>query len=180
MTAWLRLRNKPQHLKNFAKQRCLEIKHLVWRKPNTAGQYKCCIATVKDSSGAVMILDSFSSHRSWIRYSLWADHERLCIPKYSRLKLKLRPWGSGAWSKSRPQLSVRAVHENFPANLNKVKKYYKEDGPATDVGGVVFNRTTTSHVTSFCSVYFMQMHTFIHIYMCVSVYTFIFLLLCKE
>lgn len=55
MTAWLRLRNKPQHHKNFAKQRCQEIKHLVWRKPNTAGQYKCCIATVEDSSGAVMI-----------------------------------------------------------------------------------------------------------------------------
>lgn len=55
MTAWLRLRNKPQHLENFAKQRCLEIKHRVWRKPNTAGQHKYCIATVKDSSGAVMI-----------------------------------------------------------------------------------------------------------------------------
>ena len=47
---------------------------IVANKTNAANHYKHIIPIFKNSSGGVMI---------WIKSSIWVNHERLCVSKYS-------------------------------------------------------------------------------------------------
>lgn len=112
--------------------------------------------------------DSFSSHRSWIPDSLWADHERLCIPKYPRLKLKLRLGlgGSGAWSKSTPQLCWKAVSElQISTKWRNIKKRPATDVPTAESWGIMLHHSVVCILCK-CT------HSFIYVCECVYIYFF--------